>query len=395
LREFKDQFSKDVERKNTLELHRNFLKSVNTLVQPDAEGDRTMHPLEQSYQRTETKPNAMQGKTAYPEPIGHTPGQEGKLREHKGKMKGLIKRLIRAIDKYYIDPSNSQNYPFYREEQDELFSDFEVSQLKRTLEVHWGKPSKDNWKAMSVMARQYNRHATGFVTYSQMKDIVSWLKGIKGYDGKNINRLVRKAINAYEALEEITTLKGIGKTLTQENKIYFAYYIDLMARKNGNDVTDLKFPEYGGSLVSELASQYNDDFEEYPMKALKKTLGHKQGTFKKTDIEGSNMSARKRAIMLEYFALTKVTKSAVEINILDAHDTIRKIGGKPTYFAFGDTSDFDDVNNTIDIVKKSHNVELMPIEVENIVNDFNSHRELSKKYGLSEEVIYRVKAMYR
>jgi Mor family transcriptional regulator len=37
----------------------------------------------------------------------------------------------------------------------------------------------------------------------------------------------------------------------------------------------------------------------------------------------------------------------------------------------------------------------MPIEIENIVNDFNSHRELSKKYGLSEEVIYRVKAMYR
>ena len=384
-----------LKRENILLLHRNFLSAVNTLIQPDKELDRTIDPVDQSPLRAEESLQHERSKTPYPEPVGYTTGQEGKLREHSGKMKGLINKLIAAIDDYYVDPANSQYYPFHRDEADELFSDLDVVGLKRTLQVHWKKPSKGNWKAMSVMAKQFNRHGIGFVTYTQMKDIVDWLKALKHYEGKNINRLIRKAQNAYDALEEITTLKGIGRTLTNENQIYFAKYIDLMAKKNGNDITDERFPEYGGSLISELAPQYDDANEEYPMKALRKWIGARKKSFTKTDLEGTTLSKRKRAIMHEYLGMTKVTKSDVENNILVAHDTIRKIVGKPTYFAFGDTSDFDDVNNTIDVVKKSYNVELMPIEIENIVNDFNSHRELSKKYGLSEEVIYRVKAMYR
>ena len=388
-----------IPRKKILKLHKGFLIAVNNLIQPDLESDRTMHPKDQTAVTSGKKPPKKREKrgpdktaTTYPEPLGYTPGQRGKLREHTGKMKNLIKKLIKAIDEYYIDPSNSQYYPFNRDESDKhLFDEFETAQLKRTLEVHWDKPKKGNWKAMSVMARKFNRHKTDMVSYSQMQDVVNWLKKIKNYDGRNINnQIILPAQNAFDSLEDIT-----GGYLTHENKVYFAYYIDLMARKNGNDISGIKFPKYGGVFISDLASQYDDNNEEYPMKALRKYLGSKKTMFTQRDSAQTPMGDDKKRIMNEYFDMTKVTKSAVENTILDAHDIIRKIGGKPTYFAFGDTSDFDDVNNTIDIIKKSHNVELMPVEIENIVDDFNSHETLSKKYGVSQEVIYRVKSMYR
>jgi|13_taG_2_1085334.scaffolds.fasta_scaffold01956_2 Mor family transcriptional regulator len=391
-------------RKNVISNHKKFLRAVNSLIQPEHEGDRTMHPVEQTFQRRGQKLPAKKdqkkgqdktGKSPYPEPVGFTPGQKGMLREHSGKMKRLIKQLIKAIDKYYIDPANSQYYPFHRNEQDELFSDFEVSQLKLTLEVHWKKPKKQGWKAASVMAQKWNRDGIKIVSVSQMEDIIKWVSALKEYNGNNINQLIIAANNAYDALEDISTLRGTGRTLTEENKIYFAYLIDLMARKNGNDITDMKFPKYGGKLISELASEFDDNNEEYPMKALNKLIETKGEQFTAADMENTAHGSKKRKLMLEYLGMTKVTKSDIELDILYAHDTIRKIAGRPTYFAFGDVSDFNDINNTIDIINKSYSVELMPIEIENIVNDFNSHKDLSKKYGVSEEIIYRVKAMYR
>ena len=376
-----------------ISLHKGFLRAVNTLIQPDNIGDRTRDPVRQ----TDASPARIAGERykppkPYPEPLGYTSGNRGKLREYSDKkMKGLISKLIKAIDAYYIDPSNSQYYPFYRDERGGLFDDEETLQLQRTLEVHWDKPKKGNWKAMSIMANKWNLHKEEFVTTNQMKDIVVWLTKLKGFDGRNLDvQIINPAQNAFDSLEEIT-----GGLLTQNNKIYFAKYIDLMARKNGIDIAEQKFPRFGGEFISELAPQFDDKNEDYPIKGLEKQLARKKDIMLRPDAGGTILGKAKKDIMDKFFDLTMVTKSNVESNILDAHDTIRKINGKPIYFAFGDTSDFDNVNNTISIIKKAHNVELMPVEIENIVDDFNSHRSLSKKYGLSEEVIYRVKAMYR
>jgi hypothetical protein len=91
----------------------------------------------------------------------------------------------------------------------------------------------------------------------------------------------------------------------------------------------------------------------------------------------------------------KIKLSIPERSILVAHDEIRKMLDKPTYLGFGDTSDFDNVNDTIDFVKKRYNVEITATDIVGIVSEFDNMNTIAKKFGVNEDVVYHVKAVFR
>ena len=49
----------------------------------------------------------------------------------------------------------------------------------------------------------------------------------------------------------------------------------------------------------------------------------------------------------------------------------------------------------LDILKKDYNTDVTAHELENIVLDYDTHDTLSKKYGVSKDVIYVAKSMFR
>ena len=81
--------------------------------------------------------------------------------------------------------------------------------------------------------------------------------------------------------------------------------------------------------------------------------------------------------------------------LLNAYDSIRKMMNRPTYYGVCETESFDNVNDTIDIIKSKYHIELTANDVTKIVQEIDSLESLAKKHGTNADVIYHVKAMYR
>ena len=95
-------------------------------------------------------------------------------------------------------------------------------------------------------------------------------------------------------------------------------------------------------------------------------------------------------------AFNRKTKLAgPQEQLLDAHDAIRKMMKRPPYYGVCETDSYDNVNDTIDLIKSQYNVELTAYDISTIVDEIDSLESLAKKHGTNEDVIYHVKAMYR
>ena len=84
-----------------------------------------------------------------------------------------------------------------------------------------------------------------------------------------------------------------------------------------------------------------------------------------------------------------------EEQLLEAHDTIRKMLNKPIYYNTSSTDNYDHVNYAIEVVKEDFKVDLTATEVESIVGEFNSMGEIARKHGITQETVYFLKANFR
>ena len=90
-----------------------------------------------------------------------------------------------------------------------------------------------------------------------------------------------------------------------------------------------------------------------------------------------------------------IAKSEVELKILETHDIIRKMENKPVYFNTRKVDNFNHVNDTLGIIEKRYTVNLTPFEIEGIVDETDSHKNISKAFGVPTEVVYYVKGSFR
>jgi hypothetical protein len=85
----------------------------------------------------------------------------------------------------------------------------------------------------------------------------------------------------------------------------------------------------------------------------------------------------------------------VVAKMLEAHDNIRKMVGKPIYYNTSSLSNFNHVNAAIDIMKSDYNVEVSAYEISSIVNEVDSFGEIGIKHGVPKESVYFLKANFR
>ena len=91
----------------------------------------------------------------------------------------------------------------------------------------------------------------------------------------------------------------------------------------------------------------------------------------------------------------KVIKSDTELDLLQAHDSIRKMLGKPVYYNTSKLDNFEHVNTAMTVLKREYNLDVSAIEVENIVSDFGSMEDIATKHGVSPESVYFLKGNFR
>ena len=80
---------------------------------------------------------------------------------------------------------------------------------------------------------------------------------------------------------------------------------------------------------------------------------------------------------------------------MNAYDVIRKNAGLKIYHGNLITDDIVDMDYLINKIHKEDRVEITTIEISSIVKSQDSMQNLSANYGLSGEIIYKIKGLCR
>jgi len=193
-----------------------------------------------------------------------------------------------------------------------------------------------------------------------------------------------KAINASQALSEI-----FGND--EDNYDYFAavlkHYMELT---NNFEILNSKMR---GSTVDERAKRFEENYgtrtQAYSIFALPQYLEMNQGLLTRKDSIKKNYR--------KLISLLKEVESDLPVilkRLLEAHDAIRKQLGKEVSYGFL-TPTFDSYDKVISKMETSEQIDLSHLEVENIVKAVDSHNNISKEYGITEEQVYLIKSSFR
>ena len=215
----------------------------------------------------------------------------------------------------------------------------------------------------------------------------------------HINNLLETFMNPKSDISSLTTnikrvlevLSGRGGLLPQyreNDRKYFAYILKQIADKNDENIENINFDEYP---VVELAEQFDKTKHHSSFLLLHKLLDVYREQFLKNHYIKRELNT--------YYSLVDNLRNKLlmseQTKILDAHDEIRKMLGKPIYYNNACIDSFENVSDTIDIIKSEYNVNLTATDNKGVVEELDSMNSIAKKYGTHEEVVYRVKAMFR
>jgi len=106
----------------------------------------------------------------------------------------------------------------------------------------------------------------------------------------------------------------------------------------------------------------------------------------------SKHSSKLRAIEQE---ISSIKKMDIENKILQVHDSLRILKGLPIYYGRGSLSSMDDLSEVIDVAKNIFDIDIVSTEIIKMVEEIDAFSNISKSVGVSEEVVYFVKANFR
>jgi len=295
-------------------------------------------------------------------------GSTGTARDLKDYADSITK-LINIMQEYYVVPAESKFLPFA--DKPRFLS---TSFLGKTKVI--GPESLYQLVELgyySLGAQLIDRHEV-----SILNKYITLFKFPTDID-------MRDAILRTEEVMDV--LNDVFDERFKENdKKFFAAKISKVAKENNQDISDLKLE---GESIMSLAEKYNEEPNSYYL-LLKLMLSYK-GMFLK-DFKKEN-EMKKLYGLLE--GLRMPLELSLQQNILIMHDDIRKMSDRPIHYRYAMLDDFDDMEETINIIKSRYKQDITATDVTSIVMELGSINGLSKKHGLSEEIIYHIKGLYR
>ena len=312
--------------------------------------------------------------------------------------------LLDAVIDYYVIPIEGMYMPFDDD------SSFISEQTSGGVFGALTKGMVDDG-LFAVMAKE--KEDGMFVDREDIIDFADVLKTISepsfGESAKNFKSIIvdlqRDVMSRVYGQSPKSTL---GEKMKEELGSYFFH----MAKRNNVD-------GYEDILVwNTPARVWKDRHKENPRKAAAPFIsfvnhvrrnaggsgkGSKSGTgsdksrYLREKGRGSDDSELREALQVfnEIRERFNITKSIEEMRVLAAHDGIRKMLGKPVYYGTANLDDFGHIAKAQDTLVKSYNVDISAVEIENIVNEFDSMDSLAKKYGVPSDSVYYLKANFR
>ena len=338
-------------------------------------------------------------------------GSKGEKRFIPEKLTKSWENLLDAVTDYYIIPMNSPNFVDDRE--------------------------KPRW---------VTEHASTVIKIEKQKDVplgaLQARKTLQTIELKDTNFLIQQLSKlSYEADKGddiVKAYKDARKFVRLLNKMYGEQYNDL----NKYSVFNLTYNRYGKRFLpekaprtlkrfwgnlEELTEGHNKaDLSKAPLYTLSnifetqlaETLGlgdRRRGSAKDfkqrgdmtLDYYSKGEQKRIEALLelkelLERLNIKSITKDInidemrkAEKALLSAHDAIRKMSNKPVYDSYLDTDNIEHMDIIITKIENEHKMDITAMEVDSIVKSVSSYESLAKNFGVNEDVIYTVKAMFR
>ena len=296
------------------------------------------------------------------------------------RINDIFTEMLKLIDTTLIEPFDGVYMPF--EPKNPFFTRNDVKVLKADIQAI----IKES-KGIRMSPDDYitDRLAEGdtLLTRGSLRNLVSFLDEITSVGIRDEKNLLKRANDLYDEINNV-----FDDEFDDLNKIYIGKYLDNLAERN-----DLDIKEFQGESVSELSEQYeNMKTTKWPIQQLIKLVRDKEEMFLRMDYFKKDIEQLQK--LLERVD-AKIRKTEIELAFLHAHDVIRKKLNKQIYYSHGDIDDPDDIDAINKMVYEKHRVDLSASEIIKIDRDFGAFKDIGKENGVSEEVVYMIKANFR
>jgi len=327
-------------------------------------------------------------------------GRKGtKLKEVLTEIENEYDDYVDGLIDYVIRPLLSENMPF--DDEPEYVTN-------KVMDFFMSQEGKEPTAFTTLLAR-YAEMGTATLSVKALTRLTELLEEIGNVaPGSRLSGIKSKMELAAKQLDLIFETQH-----TKDIDIEFGAALQEIKEKNNLNID----VEFNGTPVEELAKEYSND-KLYPLAVLVKHIRKRRGDYQGDALlnprakdsglsssgygktkEGTSASRNLVSSFLQsYDNLTTkglLIKSNFEINLLESHDSIRKMLNKPVYYGISKLDNFYHVNSAINNVHNIHKVELTANDIESIVTELDSMSSIAKKHGISEEAVYYLKGNFR
>ena len=221
------------------------------------------------------------------------------------------------------------------------------------------------------------------ISHFSMADLANFLVKLQSPNIRVDEGLIDLAEDASIAL---TNMMGNE----EKNRNYFAAV--LRHFMDETEEYDMEKEDFFGKTITQRAKKYEKDYKErkpFPIFALPQFMRANQSLMTKGSKRKTQYERLEEVVQQVEDDLPIMLKM-----LLEAHDEIRKALGKKIIYGFLPLK-HNSYGVIADMLYKKEQVDLSHFEVSNIVKSEDSHNNISKEYGITEDQVYLIKANFR
>lgn len=307
-----------------------------------------------------------------------------KIRDFQGKIKTKIDEINDLMLKVYVKPMHSIHRAGFS-------LPFEGSVQLRTIAA-LSEEVGDEYLAYKIMSDNLKELDYAFIENTQIEHMIAFIKAMNEgdlFDKPNDKKLREKAQRFSRAVA-----KAFGKNRRLRNQIN-REIASMFGAVQELSSTEQRIEDFEGIDVAEAftAERVDDPDEIGALQVLVNALKEKKSVLT-AGKSGGGMIDKSRLNTL-FSELDRVMKSDIYSRILQAHDSLRIIKGKPIYYAKRNENNFDHVEDMLVKMQTEHNLDMTASELVSVINEIDSFDNISKAYGISSEHVYLIKANFR
>lgn len=295
------------------------------------------------------------------------------------KFNKRLGKLINAIMDYYIDPLNRKY--FFDNEKPRWTSDkYNANAAIDRIELYGDSNRTEAYT-------KYIEDGTAGMTGDNFKNITFFLKDITGSISLLDDGVLANARASAQSFRKI-----IGKSNADIIDAWIGSALYTLLDDKERNKPEYTFPyKNKNRTLKFLFEQYRklDDNNTNPVIQVHNLIMR----FEEDILQDDDVRDEVKDFIEQINRLNK--KSKMELKLMDAHDAIRKMQGLPIYYGRYYLNDPDSLDEVITKMETKHSVDLAASEVYDIVKAIDSMKNIARNHGLTEELVYELKANFR